>query len=207
MVQFVKGVLKHPDVEKEMEGRDRLFGIMGSLVKLVAGNHINSLIIYGGPGEAKRYVTKKTLADEGVRENSGWFMIKGKVTAAELYRNLFMHRNGHILVFDDSDSVWKNQDAVSLLRSALDSYDERLVSWYSSRTQNISMMSPSEKKEYCKQVDQDIKDSPHTGKAVKFPSEFIFDGRIIFITNLSADKLDSGVLDRSAKIDMTLTSL
>ena len=208
MVRRFQDVLRQDmSPEEEEQSANEIFTRMESLVRLIARPNVNvkSLIIYGGPGTGKTFTVKKTLKDEGLAQNQDWFMIKGKVTTAELYRSLYMHRKGSILVFDDTDSVWADQEAGNILKAALDSHDERMISWYSNRTFNVSKLSPEKKEEYYRMVDDSIEEGD-PGSTKKFPSEFIYDGKIIFISNLTRDKFDDAVLSRSAKIDMSLTS-
>ena len=202
--KFEDGMRDEMSPKEQEKNANEIFDRMESLVRLVSRGYQKSLVIYGGPGTGKTFTVKSTLQDEGLQQNKDWFMIKGKVTTAELYRNLYMHRKGRILVFDDTDSVWGDQEAANILKAALDSYDERLISWYSNRTVNISKMSDEKKEEFFNDLDNSIEDDPT--QARKFPSEFIFEGKIIFISNLPRDKFDDAVLSRSAKIDMSLSS-
>lgn len=205
MLQKIRRVLNEPDAEYEMQHPDTLFGLMRNLVQVIARGTRNSLIIYGGPGIGKTYVVNKTLEQEGLSKGTDYIVVKGRITTVSLYKTLYMHRNdGKIIVFDDTDSIWGDKDAANMLKAALDSYDERKISWYSNRTVNVSLMSPEEKEEFNDRVDLKIKSEPE--KPIKLPSEFIYDGRIIFISNLTKDKFDEAVLNRSAKIDMTLTT-
>lgn len=195
---------------KELDNPNRSFGILESLIKLIAGNWSKSLIIYIGPDTGKRNtvkdIIKKTLTEEGIQENSNWFLINGKVTAFELYRNLYMYRKGHILVFDDSDSFWKNTVAVMTLKQALETRDDRTVQWHSTRTVDVTRMDAQRKKEFYDQLDNDIKNSDPKNPP-KFPNKFDYEGRIIFLTNIPIHKVDSSILSRSAKIDMSLTTV
>jgi hypothetical protein len=204
MLKTVAKAIENPDVKKEMENPDTKFGLMKGLVQIVSRGARNSLIIYGGPGIGKTYVVTETIKSEGLAKNKDWFIIKGKITTSALYQTLFMHRKGSLLVFDDTDSVWGDAEAANLLKAALDSYDERTISWVSPRTTNVSKMSDEAKEEYNDSIDAKMEDNPEDTK-IKLPSEFNFEGRIIFISNLTVDKFDSAVLNRSAKIDMTMT--
>lgn len=206
IIKQVKTGLASPAVQKSFtdENPDDLFRKMQSLVKLVAQGHFKSLIIYGGPGTGKTFTVKQELKEEGLQQNKDWFMVKGRITTPELYKHLYIHRKGKIIVFDDTDSVWNDADAANILKAALDSYDERLVSWSSAKTQNISYFSDEEKEEYYASLDMKLIDEPENVK--KYPSEFIYEGRIIFISNLSKEKFDTAVLSRSAAIDMTLSA-
>ena len=150
------------------------------------------------------FVVTQTVNSEGLQKGKDWFIIKGKITTASLYQTLFMHREGGLLIFDDADSVWGDAEAANVLKAALDSYETRTISWISGRTVNVSRMSDEEKTDFNVNLDRKIQENPEDPKN-KFPSEFEFEGRIIFISNLKYEKFDSAVLNRSAKIDMSLT--
>ena len=208
-VNKMMGIVQHA-INKEFspkekeENVDELFKRLESLVKLVVKDHIPALVIYGGPGTGKTHTVKSVLDEEGFVKGRDWFLVKGRITTPELYKNLFIHRKNKIIVFDDTDSVWKDEGAANILKAALDSHDERILSWYSNRTTNVSTMSPEKREELFYNIDAKIADDPGDG-SIKFPSEFVYDGRIIFVSNLSRDKFDDAVLTRSAKIDMTLS--
>jgi hypothetical protein len=108
------------------------------------------------------------------------------------------------IVFDDSDSVWKDADAVNILKSALDTYEKRKLSWTSKATFPVQNLTPEERLEYEMKVDGELLD-PDSLSAVKLPSEFIFTSRVIFISNLPPNKIDSAIQSRSLFIDVNLT--
>ena len=207
MTGQIRNALAGQTQEEKQIDTNELFKRMEGLVRLLAMGSIKSLVIYGGPGTGKTYTVRKMLEESGKEFDRDWFMVKGNITTFELYKALYTHREPDtILVFDDTDSVWDKDDAANILKAALDSYDERILSWFSNRTRPMSKMSKEERENYYKLVDQKILDGeledPKT--RVKFPNQFRYEGRIIFISNLSRDKFDSAVLTRSAKIDMTL---
>ena len=203
-------------VKQEMKDPNALFGIMADLTKLVIRKSRNALLVFGGGGVGKTHTILETLKEAGLVQNKDWFKISGKVTTASLYQSLFLHREGAILLFDDTDDIWRSEESANILKAALDSYDKRNISWYSNRTANVSRMSDEEKAEYNKKAEKtllsfgddtkvddngkEIKD-----KVFKLPSEFEYKGRILFISNLKKDDFDPAVLTRCAKIDMTLT--
>jgi len=203
LLNQIQGAVNEPDVKKQMRNPDSLFGIMKNLTQVVCRGARNSLIIYGGPGIGKSFVVNQTIKEEGLKKEEDYYIIKGKITTAALYQTLYMHRKGKLLIFDDADSVWSDAEAANILKAALDSYEERIISWYSGRTVNISKMSGEEKADFYDNLDDQIEIDP---TKAKFPSEFPYEGRIIFISNLVYEKFDSAVLTRSAKIDMTLTN-
>jgi len=108
--------------------------------------------------------------------NSGHFIVvRGYVTGVALYRILWEHANANI-IFDDCDSVLKDPNAVQLLKGALDSYDERWISWRAERS----------------------------GKS-DLPQTFKFTGTVIFISNMQFDKVDEAVRSRCFKVDLAMS--
>lgn len=96
-----------------------------------------------------------------------YIIASGHSTPLGLYQLLHDNRDS-LIVLDDCDSVWNDPVAVNLLKAALDSYDSRFISWHSSKAEQMEL-------ERC----------------------FEFTGRIIFISNLSINKLDSAVRSRA----------
>lgn len=191
------------EIKKEAMDPDTKFGLMKNLVQVVARGARNALLVMGGGGIGKTYIVLETLGEEGLKKNRDYIVVKGKVTTTALYQTLFINRTGKIILFDDCDSVWGDADAANLLKAALDSYETRQISWITAKTINVSRMSDEEKEEFNAKVDDRMINDPEGN--VKLPSEFNFESRVIFISNLPFEKFDSAVLTRCQKIDMTLT--
>lgn len=109
------------------------------------------------------------------RPTGDYVVIKGYSSAKALFRTMFENRTKTI-VFDDCDNVLKNENAVMLLKGALDSYEERWVTW------NVESM-----------IDTGL------------PSTFRFQGSIIFISNMDIRKVDAAVRTRCFKVDVSMT--
>ena len=193
----------NPDPKKEMKDPDTLFGIMSDLVRLICRGSRNSLIILGSGGVGKTYVAQQVLKEEGLKEGKNLVTIKGRISTAALYQMFFMHRKDKVILLDDADGFLTDQDSANLIKAATDSYDKRTVSWATKATQNVSFMDPDERERYNEEIDDILMNSPE--QRVKLPSEFIFDSRVIFISNLPLAKFPQPILSRSSKIDMTLT--
>jgi len=133
------------DVTEKVEEFDvnERFDFLAKMVTMVAKRSIPSAIITGQGGIGKTYTVMKTLKRNGYTDTTdleefdigtkiskarSFKVIKGYSTAKGLYRTLY-DNNGSVLVFDDCDSVLKDATALNLLKSALDSYGERYVSW------------------------------------------------------------------------------
>ena len=165
------------------------FGFVEKLVTMVANNVQPSAVITGEGGLGKTYTVTKTLEANGYKDISDladfqvgavintrkcFTMIKGFSTAKGLYRTLF-ENNKSVIVFDDCDAVLKDPIALNILKSALDSYGKRIISW------NADMR------------DDDL------------PRSFNFEGRVIFISNMEQDRIDQAIRSRSMMIDLSMT--
>ncbi len=198
----------HPDAINQ----NSLIDILKRLVRVMARTTKKSLIVYGGPGTGKTHTVAETLREEGLVQNEDWFVIRGRVTSFALYHFLFKHRKGDLLVFKDTDSIWKNRKAVWMLKYALDDYDDSLlrknydkciVRWDSTRTRDVSRISEEDKEAYNDKVDQKILESRSNAQGIKLPSEFIFRGKAIFISNLPRRKFPPEILEISSVIGLT----
>ena len=128
------------------------FDFLKNLTQMVINGITPSLIIVGEGGLGKTHSVKSTIIDANIPETNYTF-IKGYSTARGLYNTLYDH-NGKIIIFDDCDSVLDDKVAINILKSALDSYDSREISW-------LTKMAKSD----------------------EYPNKFEFTGQIIFISN------------------------
>tara|TARA_R100001440_G_scaffold54389_1_gene74203 strand:+ start:865 stop:1800 length:936 start_codon:yes stop_codon:yes gene_type:complete len=165
-----------------VEKRDpkKMFNNLERLTKMVGRGIQPSLVITGGAGLGKTYLVKKTLTDMGLEEAKQFVHFKGRATAAGLFVTIY-ENSDKIIVLDDCDSVFKDVDAVNLLKAALDSYDTRKLSYISTKP---------------------LKDT--YGDPV--PRHFEFTGKVIFISNLSQSKLDEAIKSRSFVADISMNT-
>jgi hypothetical protein len=145
----------------------------------------------------------KTIQEMSLVKGKDYVKLSGKATAVEIYKTLFMFRKSGLVLFDDLDSMWGNQDATNVLKAALDTSPVREISWSSNATQNVSSLSDEEREEFNDKVDEQI---AANDEKIKYPSTFDFKGRVVFISNLKKSQFDSAILSRSAKIDMSMTA-
>lgn len=200
--------------EKKWSDPDLVFNDIEKLTKIVATGGANGLIVAGMAGMGKTFhVEKEMKALQGSPEGptATWRHRKGaKLSPFGLYMDLFMNRNDMTLVYDDSDSVWNDKDSVNILKSAIDTYKVRKVSWPSRSTVNLELMDAEEKEDYMTSLYDAMKNSPEdVGTKIKLPSEFDFTSRIIFISNMPAAKFDkdpnmSAIKSRSFFMDVQL---
>jgi len=165
-----------------LEKRDPkvMFDNLERLTKMVGRGIQPSLVITGMAGMGKTHIVKETLKNMGLKESTDFVHFKGRATAAGLFITLYENSDA-VIVLDDCDSVFKDDDAVNILKAALDSYDTRRISYISSKP---------------------LKDS--YDQAV--PRHFEFTGKIIFISNINQSKLDEAVKSRSFVSDISMNT-
>jgi len=164
------------------------FGFVEKLVNMVASGVQPSAVITGQGGLGKTYTVTKTLEQNGYKDLSdmaafevgakinrskAYTTVKGYSTAKGLYRTLF-ENNGGVIIFDDCDAILKDPVALNVLKSALDSYGKRIISW-----------------------NADFRDED-------LPRSFNFTGSVIFISNMDQDRIDQAIRSRSMMIDLTM---
>ncbi len=165
-----------------LEGRDPqvMFSNLERLTKMVGRGIQPSLVITGMAGVGKTHLVKETLKGMGLTESKDFVHFKGRATAAGLFITLYQNSD-KIIVLDDCDSVFKDDDAVNILKAALDSYDTRKISYISSKPLKDEYGDP-------------------------IPPHFEFTGRIIFISNIHQSKLDEAIRSRSFVSDITMNT-
>ena len=164
----------------ETRDPETMFGNLERLTKMVGRGIQPSLVITGMAGVGKTHLVKETLKQMGLRESYDFEHFKGKATAAGLYMTLYANSD-KIVVLDDCDSVFKDDDAVNILKAALDSYDTRQISYISTRPLKDEFGEP-------------------------IPTRFEFTGKIIFISNINQSKLDEAIRSRSFVADISMNT-
>lgn len=150
------------------------FQILEQLTGMVIDGHTPSLIVTGEGGLGKTWTINKVILDKHLF-GFDYVFFKGYSTARGLYNTLY-DNNGKLIVFDDCDSVLEDKVAINILKSALDSYDKREITW-------MSKMNKSD----------------------EYPQQFQFTGRIVFISNKKKESIDGAILSRSLTVDLTMT--
>lgn len=166
---------------------------MRSLIKLVIQGISNAVFIGGRGGIGKTYNVEEVLQKEyGMTDGDQYFKNTGSISASGLYRLLFKHRKS-ILLFDDSDDVFKDQTSRNLLKAATDNKAKRKLAWTKKSSDII--------------YGDDFSDDDEEEGLL--PSFFDFEGRIIFISNLGKDDIDpDGALrTRGFMIDIDPTNV
>jgi hypothetical protein len=203
-VQYLSGEVTHAQPvtevtevsqETDSQAMDRIkerFEILDEMSRACISGDIRSMIVTGPPGVGKsfgvhRQMEKASLFDTLAGRKLRFEIVKGTMSAIGLFALLYKYSDSkNVLVFDDCD-IWEDQDAVNILKGALDSGKTRRISYN--------------------------KDS-RLLREEGVPNTFDFHGSIIFITNKTFDNkratkiqphLDA-LQSRSHFLDLTINS-
>lgn len=143
------------------------FDIMEKCTHGATDGVIRSLIVSGAGGVGKTYTVERILdyarEEKGVKSE----VVHGVVTPVNLYKLLYRNRHANnVVVLDDADSIFDEDSALSVLKAALDSTPKRKISWLAEG--------------------KSLKGKTGEGDT---PTDFIYEGTMIFITNLDFQKL------------------
>jgi hypothetical protein len=211
----VESVEQMPE-ETDDQIKDRInerFRILREMSVGAAEGKVRGMVITGAPGVGKSHDVEMALArfdlinrmsfnpdasDQDVRRmtssggyNPPYGFVKGHMSPVALYKTLYdKSGKGDVLVLDDCDGVLFDEQALGLLKAALDTTKRRVLSW---NTDNRS------------------EDAP--------PTRFEFNGSIIFITNVNFERMVAegkpaklaphleAIMDRCFYLDMTIDTL
>ena len=145
----------------------------------------------GDDGEPVRMAPGRFLD----KSSYDYVKITGKVSASEMFKTLAEH-NGKVIIFDDCDSVLKDENAVNVLKGALDTTGDGTISWKVAGdiTTEYSNIEGAVKKE-------------DKGKT-KFvlPKRFKFKGQVMFISNLEHKQMPQALISRALNVDLTMNA-
>ena len=173
--ELEKTMIKSQDNEKSDEEIlseiTETFDILKEMTSAVGGGVVKGLVVSGAAGIGKSHTVEETLKAElhmlgamrGVKNM--WESIHGAMSAPKLYEKLYEFRDSsNVLVFDDCDGILYDEDALNILKAALDSRAKRTIHW---NTNSIMLER------------RDI------------PNSFEYQGGIIFITNIDFTQVRS----------------
>ena len=154
------------DEQIEAKLNDR-FEILEEMTLAAVAGDVRALIVSGPGGLGKSFTVDKAL---DCLPEQQWTAIRGTVNKTGLYKTLYQYRfPGNVIVFDDADRIFFDDDCLNLLKAACDTMKERKISYLSE----------------FKLVDEET--------AEVIPRQFVFEGTVIFITNQDFDTvIESG---------------
>lgn len=174
-IQFLTGepmVEQSPVIEQKVEtdeeAMDRIaqrFQVLDEMSKACINSDIRAMIVTGPPGVGKSFgvtqqMERASMFDKIAGKRVRFEVVKGAMSAIGLFTILYKYSDPkNVLVFDDCD-IWEDQDAINILKGALDSGKSRRISY-----------------------NKDSRMLREEG----VPNSFDFKGSVIFITNKSFD--------------------
>jgi hypothetical protein len=176
MIEFVSGrdeVKMETHTETETEAMDRIatrFAVLDEMSKACISGDIRAMIVTGPAGIGKSHgvnlqMEKASMFDRLASKKVRFEVVKGAMSGIGLFAKLYKFSDAkNVLVFDDCD-IWEDQDAINVLKGALDSGKTRRISW-----------------------NKDSRILRDEG----IPNSFNFNGSVIFITNKSFDDKKAG---------------
>lgn len=153
--------------------------------------NMNSLMISGRAGTGKTYSVTKALTDEGLTEGDDFITVSGAVSTVIMFKKMYQYRT-KVLVFDDCDAVFRDENGRNILKAALDSKKIRTISYLK---KSSLVFDP-------KDFEMDPEGEFNAIENGLVPNQFEFSGRVIFISNLPKDKADPDGAIRSRSILM-----
>jgi hypothetical protein len=154
---------------------DQKFKDFEFFVKAVATGIRQSIVATGTPGVGKSHTVSKVMSELGLVQNKDWVLIKGTASPFGMYQTFCEYPKNYIIVFDDCDSVFRNEDGLNLLKGALDSSPIRTVNWKSKTTFSPIGLTETE-----------IRDRISEGK---YPNNIEVTSGAIFLTNIERNEL------------------
>ncbi len=167
------------------------FDILSLLTKGAVSKNVRAVTVTGAPGVGKTYTVEQILEQSSATKNTQFEIVRGALSAVNLYKLAYRNRKaGNVIVLDDADSIFIDEDALNILKVLCDSSEVRKVSW--------------------------MKES-NALKEDDIPQSFEFNGAMIFISNLDFQKfVDEGknkyakhfeaIMSRSLYLDLRLHS-
>lgn len=190
---------KPKKVEEEIHYADPDYvfeDVEDSIKMLCNGSGFYGVVIAGPGGTGKSYHVEKALDESGMKPGVDWVKYKTHMTPAQIYLALLQNYN-KIIVFDDCDDALLNKTSANIFKAALETNGKRVLGWNKADVINIPPNLPMSV----------VKGLVNNDAKHRLPSQFTFEGSIIFITNLPVKKIDAAVLTRCDTIDVTFRNV
>lgn len=183
--------------ETDEEAIDRIaerFKILDEMTNATLDGVVRGMVVSGPPGIGKTFGVEQILEKDSLFDVLGGnplrhTVVKGAMSPIGLYAMLYRYSDSkNIVVLDDCDSILFDEDALNILKAALDSGKKRRISWHT---------------------------DSHFLRKEGVPNTFEFKGSVIFITNLKFDNVRStkikdhleAIMSRCHYLDLTLDTI
>jgi hypothetical protein len=210
---------------KSMEEQYKLLDEKVKMIATGASRHIKAMIVIGGPSSGKTFRVMKVLQELGLHAGADFVSKTGSISDSSLYRLLLENIEG-MIVFDDCDSMWKSKDAANYLKGALNTGKTRTINKDTSNTKSVATLEVEDRLNWQLAASRILRNKPRLGDIAlvcpelkapttqdkqayaayladaqsklrrNLPDQIDFEGRVIFISNLTRDQLDEAILTR-----------
>jgi hypothetical protein len=165
------------------------FNILSILTQGAVAQNVRAVTVTGAPGVGKTFTVEQILNRAKDQKGVKFEVVKGSISAINLYMLAYrMRQPGSVIVLDDADSIFGDEEALNILKVLCDSSEFRTASY--------------------------MKES-HQLKENDIPQQFDFFGSMIFISNLDFQRyVDEGknkfaqhfeaLMSRSLYLDLRL---
>jgi hypothetical protein len=154
--------VKHLSDEEVLALVQSRFEVLARQSRGTSDASVRGLIVSGAAGIGKSHTVLTVL--EGMRDKGEvkhLEKVSGHMSAVHLFMLLYRNRfPGSVVVIDDADAIYADDSALNILKAALDTNKRREISWFSDSA---------------------------VLKAENVDNQFVFEGSVIFITNLNFD--------------------
>ena len=190
----VEVISEHAETDEEVMDRiAERFEILDEMTGATLDGIVRGMVVSGPPGVGKTYgieqvIEKDSIFDVMAERPLRHTFVKGTMSPIGLYATLYKYSDPKsVVVLDDCDSILFNEDALNILKAALDSGKKRKISWNS---------------------------DSHFLRREGVPDTFEFKGSVIFVTNLKFDNVRStkikdhleAIMSRCHYLDLTMDS-
>jgi ATPase family associated with various cellular activities (AAA) len=181
------------EIDKRIRSR---FEVMADFTHAAINGLCRAMIVSGPPGLGKSFEIERALTKHFGKTKEGekqhFIIVKGYVLTTGLIRTLWEYKDENcVIVFDDADTIFWDENSMNLLKTVCDTTEDRVVSYLS---------------EY------EMEDEA----GEKIPKRFAFNGSVIFLTNINFDDaIENGtkiaphlmaLVSRAHYIDLTMYS-
>lgn len=129
--------MQHIETDEQIITRVReRFEALDDMTNAIAQGNVRAMVVFGAPGVGKSFGVLKVLSKydsfhqlTNETHFKRYEVVKGTISALGLYAKLYTYSDPkNVLVFDDCD-VWDDEDAVNILKAALDSSERRFIQY------------------------------------------------------------------------------
>jgi len=188
---------KPPVIDKRTDGEilDTIIERFETYHRMVVGateDTITATIVSGAAGIGKSYTAEWALDNAKETRGTQFKIIRGAINALDLYEQAYkFSKPRQVIVLDDADRIFDDEDGLNLLKCLLDTSVERKVNW--------------------------MTDHPRFKGENALPKEFTYSGGMLFLTNKNfQDYIDTGfgryvehmsaLMSRSIYLDLKMHS-